>query len=113
MGDVYVLQCCRILLVLTCVLGCLTPLAADAGANDDAGKKFFETKIRPLLAEQCYRCHGPKKQESELRLDSYEGLIEGGAAGVSIVPNEPDESLLLTAIKYVDDDLQMPSATTP
>ena len=95
------------LVVLACAIGCLMTQSA-AASNDDAGHKFFETKIRPLFSEHCYRCHGSKKQESELRLDSYEAMMEGGAAGISIVPDEPDESLLLTALTYVDDDLQMP-----
>lgn len=98
---------CQMLLVLTGIIACFLPPPAD-GASENPGHEFFETKIRPLLAEHCYHCHGPKKQESELRLDSYQAIMKGGAAGVSIVPNEPDESLLLTALKYVDDDLQMP-----
>jgi cytochrome c553 len=96
-----------ILLLLVSTVGCLITSSALA-ASDDDGHKFFETKIRPLFSKHCYRCHGAKKQESDLRLDSYEAMMEGGAAGISIVPDEPDESLLLTALKYVDDDLQMP-----
>lgn len=97
----------RALVVLACTISCLMTQSVVA-ANDDAGHKFFETKIRPLFSEHCYRCHASKKQESELRLDSYEAMMEGGAAGISIVPDDPDESLLLTALVYVDDDLQMP-----
>ncbi len=97
---------CRVVLVL---IGFVGGIAVTATAADDkAGHQFFETKIRPLFAEHCYECHGEDEQESDLRLDTYDGMIQGGAAGVSIVPNEPDESLLLTALKYVDDDLQMP-----
>ena len=43
--------------------------------------RFFETRIRPLLAEQCYRCHGPKKQWADLRLDSRDGILKGGESG--------------------------------
>ncbi len=98
---------CRILMAMAVVIACHLPRQVSAAA-DDAGHKFFETKIRPLLVEHCYSCHGPEEQESDLRLDSYAAMMAGGAAGIAIVPNEPDESLLLTALKYVDDDLQMP-----
>ena len=57
---------------------------------------------------QCYKCHGVKKQESELRLDTYQALIKGGATGPAIVPNEPDQGLLIHAIEYDDEELQMP-----
>jgi len=111
MGDVHVPRSCRSLFLLFVLIGCLGILPGISlvdAADNDAGHKFFETKIRPLLAEHCYRCHGPDEHESDLRLDSYQAMMEGGAAGVSIVPNAPDESLLLTALKYIDDDLQMP-----
>ena len=77
-------------------------------AADPQGIKFFETKIRPVLAMHCYKCHGAKKQESELRLDTYLALIKGGATGPAVAPNEPDQSLLIHAIEYEDEELQMP-----
>jgi len=77
-------------------------------AADPQGIKFFETKIRPVLAMHCYKCHGAKKQESELRLDTYPALIKGGATGAAVAPNEPDQSLLIHAIEYEDEELQMP-----
>ena len=40
--------------------------------------RFFETRIRPLLAEQCFKCHGPEKQKGDLRLDSAEAIKKGG-----------------------------------
>ncbi len=79
-----------------------------AKGKERAGADFFERRIRPLLAAHCYECHGPKKQESELRLDRFAGLREGGASGKAIAPGKPDASLLIAAVRYVDDDLQMP-----
>ncbi|HUG67661.1 MAG TPA: c-type cytochrome domain-containing protein, partial [Pirellulaceae bacterium] len=70
--------------------------------------RFFETKIRPLFAEHCHECHGPKLQESELRLDTIEGILLGGVAGPAVVAGSPDESLILVALSYREDDLQMP-----
>ena len=70
--------------------------------------RFFETKVRPLLAENCQSCHGEKKQKGGLRLDSPEALAKGGKDGPVIVPGRPAESKLITAVSYHDKDLQMP-----
>ncbi len=79
--------------------------AADAGP---AALKFFENKIRPLLADQCFKCHGEKKQKAELRLDNLHYILEGGDGGPAVVPGDAAQSLLLKAVNYEDDDLQMP-----
>lgn len=62
--------------------------------------EFFEKKVRPVLAENCFSCHGPKKQFSNLRLDSHELLLKGGDGGVVVVPGKPEESSLISAIRY-------------
>src|SRR5262245_4414728 len=69
--------------------------------------EFFEARIRPILAEHCIRCHGPKKQESGLRLDSREGVLKGNDAGPVVVPGRPEESPLIEAIGY-DAPVKMP-----
>ena len=69
---------------------------------------FFETEIRPLLQDRCVECHGPDVQEAELRLDVLEAWQAGGTTGAAIVPGKPDDSLLMTAVRYLDKDLQMP-----
>src|SRR5438093_2505957 len=59
-------------------------------------ERLFEEKVRPLLAANCLECHGPKKQESGLRLDSRAAAIDGGDSGErAIVPGDPDRSLLI------------------
>lgn len=68
--------------------------------------RFFEMKIRPLLAQRCFDCHGPDTQESGLRLDSLAAMLTGGDSGPAVVPGQPDESLLVEAINYVS--LEMP-----
>ena len=35
-----------------------------------ADDRFFEARVRPMLAEHCFTCHGPKKQKGDLRLDT-------------------------------------------
>ncbi len=70
--------------------------------------KFFETKIRPVLVEQCYECHaaGAKIVQGGLRVDHREGLLRGGDTGAAIVPGDAEQSPLLAALRY--EDVEMP-----
>lgn len=72
--------------------------------------KFFETKIRPVLATQCAECHSKesKKLQGGLRVDTRDGLRQGGDSGPAVVPGNLDESLLVQAIRYKDESLRMP-----
>ena len=74
-------------------------------ADDDV--RFFETDVRPVLVEHCQKCHGPKKQEAGLRLDSRQATLNGGDSGPAIVPGKPDESRLIAAVRQAG-DVQMP-----
>ncbi len=86
----------------------LTIGAADP-VIDPADIAFFEAKIRPVLADKCYECHSAaKKVKANLHLDSRAGLLAGGESGPSIVPGQPEKSLLIKAISYHDEDLEMP-----
>ncbi len=85
-----------------------TTTACPGSAQASSEFEFFEKKIRPILVEKCIRCHGPKKQKGGLRLDSKPAWINGGDLGSPIQPGNPDESLLLKAVRYQDADLQMP-----
>ena len=80
--------------------------AADRSPTADE-LRFFETKIRPVLAENCYKCHGEAKQEENLRLDSRAAVLAGGDQGPAIVPGRPEESLLIKAVNH-SPDLSMP-----
>lgn len=75
-----------------------------AQSDDD----FFEARVRPLLVKHCQDCHGAKKQEGGLRLDSRDAWLRGGDRGAAIVAGEPDQSLLIQAVRHDDPDLQMP-----
>lgn len=70
--------------------------------------KFFEAKVRPVLVEHCYRCHGDEKQKGHLRVDSRAALLAGGDSGPAVVPNDVGQSLLLKAISHADAELKMP-----
>src|SRR5690349_21577931 len=82
----------------------------DAPALTPVQRTFFESKIRPLLAERCYKCHSSEtgKIKGGLALDTREGLLHGGENGATVVPGNPAASRLITAIVYTDPDLQMP-----
>ena len=70
--------------------------------------EHFEKKVRPLLVKYCFKCHGPKEEEADLRLDSRAAVLRGGDSGPAIEPGRPSESRLIRAIGYSDPDLQMP-----
>src|SRR4051812_13521069 len=80
-----------------------------SAAADDPGIAFFEKDVRPLLETRCLKCHGGgEKVKGGLRLTSRDGLQKGGDLGPVIDPDKPAESLLLRAISYRDEKLQMP-----
>src|SRR3954471_6267248 len=76
----------------------------------DEGSEFFEKKIRPVMVERCYECHSAtaKKLKGKLKLDTKEDFEKGGESGPVVVPGDPEKSLLIKAIRYKDEDLQMP-----
>lgn len=69
---------------------------------------FFEKRIRPVLHDRCYSCHGPEKRKAGLRVDSRPGLLAGGDSGPAILPGFPEKSLLLKAIRQTDGEFLMP-----
>ena len=62
-----------------------TSPARTAQASAERGSAFFEASVRPVLVEQCLKCHGPTKQSGGLRLDSRASILEGGDAGPAVV----------------------------
>lgn len=71
--------------------------------------EFFESKIRPVLAQDCYECHSVvTKQKGGLVLDSRDGLLAGGDSGAILKVGDPAGSLILQSIKHDHDDLKMP-----
>ena len=84
----------------------------QARAADAKGVEFFEVKIRPILAQNCIGCHGPEKQKGGLRLDTREHLIAGGKEDDKTIvvydPAKGDKMMLIEAVEYKNEDLQMP-----
>lgn len=98
------------------LLFALLMLAAAIGSRTLAAEKpeqieFFENRIRPVLAQDCYQCHSSKGEaDGGLVLDHRKGLLKGGDRGPAIVPGKPDQSLLIQAIRHDVEDMEMPSA---
>lgn len=80
-------------------------LSAEPDPNE-----FFESKIRPVLVEHCYKCHSDRGKEPKggLRVDSRAALLAGGDTGPAVVPNDLGKSKLIEAIHYTNADLLMP-----
>lgn len=97
--------------ILIALLGSLLLQPVDARAADnDKGTVFFEKKIRPLLIKHCYECHSEEAEERQggLLLDRRSGWIEGGDTNKAVIPGQPNASLLIRAVRYADENLQMP-----
>ena len=95
-----------LLLALVAVLSAIAPSFAQQ-ASTVANEEFFETRIRPLFANNCYACH-TDEQMGGLRLDTAERALKGGKSGAVIVPGDPANSLMVKALHYSDSRLKMP-----
>ncbi len=80
-----------------------------AAANSE-GADYFESKVRPLFAARCQKCHGAEKQESGLRLDRRETFFHGADDGAVVVPGDADKSLLIQAVAQIG-DIKMPPSS--
>ncbi|MGB0579146.1 MAG: PSD1 and planctomycete cytochrome C domain-containing protein [Limisphaerales bacterium] len=89
---------------------CTALTAAEENGIPAEQVTFFEQKIRPVMVKHCYKCHSQRedKDKGGLTLDSRSGLRAGGSSGYVILPGDPANSLLLKAIRHIDEDLQMP-----
>lgn len=99
----------RTTFLLVCVI--FSVLGAEGqAAPPPLELEFFEKRIRPVLSEHCYSCHSAESDRIRggLRVDSRASLLQGGDTGAAIVPGDPDNSLLIKAVRYTDPDLQMP-----
>ena len=95
------------------LLSCLMVLLAwdlSSCAAEQSELEFFEKKIRPVLIEHCYQCHSEASEaiKGGLVVDHRDGLLAGGDSGPSIEPGKPDDSLLLSSLKY--ESYEMPPA---
>lgn len=96
-----------------CLAVALSGFGALAQARMEATPEqqaFFNQRVQPLLQKHCSKCHShtADKIKGGLVVDSLSGLLTGGDTGPAIVPGHPEQSLLITAISYKNEDLQMP-----
>ncbi|KAF0177120.1 MAG: Uncharacterized protein FD161_2618 [Limisphaerales bacterium] len=96
--------------VVAAVAATIQPARAAAEKLDPEQLQFFEKKIRPVLAEHCYKCHSAKaeKVKGSLLVDTKAGLLKGGSSGAAVVPGKPDKSPLIKSMKSTDADEMMP-----
>lgn len=69
----------------------------------------FESKVRPVLVERCYSCHGPKIRQAGLRLDSREAVLRGSDIGAVVQPGHPERSRLIETLRHTG-KIRMPPA---
>jgi cytochrome c553 len=96
-----------VLLVAVC---CHLPaVAAATGASqDEADQPVKFAEVAQIFRAHCFECHSDAEASGDLRLDTLSGLNAGGQSGATLVPGHADQSLLVAAIRYADESLQMP-----
>ena len=84
--------------------------AADRRPPTEEEVEFFETRVRPVLAEACYSCHAETSPRirARLKVDSLEALLQGGVSGPALIPGDVDGSALIEAVRYEDLTFAMP-----
>ena len=102
----------RILPLFPAFLALAAASASVSAADklDPKGVEFFETKIRPVLVQHCYKCHSEasgKELKGNFRLDSKAGILAGGESGeAAIIPGKPKASPMLQAMRH--EEMKMP-----
>ena len=89
------------------------PAAVMPVAFPADGKVDFRRHVEPILQQTCLDCHGPAKHRANLRLDTKEGTLKGGANGPALVAGKSDESLLLKHVLAIDGKKRMPVGMDP
>src|SRR5512143_2196 len=87
---------------------CLLLMVAE-GLRGEA-PDLFESRVRPLLSQRCYKCHGPTKQKGGIRLDGPDHLAQAADGQEPVVvPGNPAQSRLIKAVLYSDEsEFKMP-----
>ena len=96
-----------------CVLAMFVlTVPASVAAQQTASPRTvdFQREVRPILSDNCFRCHGPDQstRQARLRLDTHDGAFAARPNGTTIVPGDLEASLLYTRITHADERLRMP-----
>ena len=96
---------CSLLAILA--VSANTAIAESGGRLSAAGVDFFESRIRPVLVQNCYECHSARAKDLQggLRLDSREAIRKGGESGPAVAPGNANGSLLIQAVRYEDHEM--------
>ncbi len=97
-------------LILACWFAVSTAsVGVGAESNEWTAEQVdqFERQVRPVLVANCWNCHGEKKQEGGLRLDTRDAVLKGGDSGPAVIVGDAASSRLLQAVRY-QGDTQMP-----
>ena len=90
----------------------MTPLLilflAAAPADAPAAPVDYLRDVKPILTQNCVKCHGPDKHRAGLRLDTGAAVRKGGDAGPAVKPGHADASKLVLAVSHVDGVKPMP-----
>ncbi len=89
------------------------PVTTERSTIDKQAEEFFEREVRPIFVEHCQSCHGVKKQELSLRLDSAEGFLKGSDSGPVVVAGDPENSLLIAAVRFGGETKMPPKGKLP
>jgi len=95
----------RVSAAAVCVLAASAGYAQGAGSGAD---QLFNEQMKPVITQHCNGCHTFGGHSGGLRMDSLTSLMQGGDDGPVIIPGDPDSSMLMIALRYQDQDLQMP-----
>lgn len=105
-NTVFFYQAVRRCFILLLLLGC--PINSWAQNTEEREIEFFEKNVRPILVEYCYECHSGSEFSGGLSIESREQLLVGGDSGPAIRPGDATGSLMIAAVNYQSDHLQMP-----
>ena len=83
----------------------LAPVLQAASVSEQ--RDFFEMRVRPVLAKNCFACHTSSRMGG-LEMSGREAFLKGGKSGPAIVPGDPEKSLLVQAVSQTHERLKMP-----
>ncbi|MDP7014334.1 MAG: DUF1553 domain-containing protein [Pirellulaceae bacterium] len=87
---------------------CFTVALLAFAASTASGQVEYQSQIKPILAEHCFSCHSALRQKGELRLDAISLIRRGGSSGSALVAGQPDNSLIVDALRARDGVTKMP-----
>ena len=79
----------------------------------DGAEVDYVRDIKPILAKNCYECHGAATQKAKLRLDTAAAALKGGTSGPAVTPAKSDDSLLIEAVTGAEGVTRMPLKRPP